>query len=65
MEYWRPSILYAIGRGIGSPLKIDRKTLDREIGFFARVLIDVDLAKNIPEKFSFREGSLNSLCSSR
>lgn len=35
---------------IGEPLKIDDKTLRKELGSFARVLVDVDFTKNLPEE---------------
>ncbi|KAL6194865.1 hypothetical protein ACLB2K_035940 [Fragaria x ananassa] len=33
-----------IARGVGTPLQLDKATKEREFGFFARVLVDVDLA---------------------
>lgn len=50
LEYWRPWILFPIGRGIGLLFMIDKKTKEKEISLFARMLIDVDLACAIPEK---------------
>lgn len=59
LEYWRASILYANGRGLGNLIKIDKPTLD-EIGLFARILKDVDLARPMAEKIIFREKIWNS-----
>lgn len=50
MEYWKPDFLYDIAKGIGTPLRIDKKTLDKELGLYARILVDVDFAKEIPEQ---------------
>lgn len=50
LEYWRPSILFGITRGIGLPLKIDRRTLNKEFGLFARVLVDIDFTKYLPDE---------------
>lgn len=51
MEYWDPAFLLDIAGGIGEPLKIYGKTLRKELGTFARVLVDVDLTKSLVEEF--------------
>ena len=38
-----------VARGVGVPLKIDKATLDGNFGTFARILIDVDLSKELLE----------------
>ena len=48
-EYWHPQILTSIAKGIGSPLKIDKATLEGDFGHYARILIDVVLSKNLQE----------------
>ena len=48
-EYWDANILKNIARGIGIPLKIDQNTLDGKFGHFARILIDIDLSKDLTE----------------
>ena len=48
-EYWYPNILLNVARGIGIPLKIDQNTLDGNFGHFARILIKVDLSKELLE----------------
>lgn len=47
-DYWHPQHLMEIARGVGTPLQIDRATKEREFGYFARVLVDVVLAGNLP-----------------
>lgn len=49
-EYWRPRILFAIARGIGIPLSLDDATINKSLGHFARVLVDLDLAAPIRDK---------------
>ncbi|KAK9266738.1 hypothetical protein L1049_027276 [Liquidambar formosana] len=43
-EYWHFKHLAAIARGIGTPLKIDDATRMRKFGYYARVLVDIDLS---------------------
>lgn len=50
LEYWRTSILFGIARGVGIPLQIDRKTITKEFGLYARILVDVDLARELTEQ---------------
>lgn len=59
IEYWSPSNLYSIARGIGLPLKIDAKTLSIENAIFARILVDIDLAKALPERILVKRKDLN------
>jgi len=46
-EYWRKRILFAIARGVGSPICTDTITskprMERTFGHYARVLVDMDL----------------------
>lgn len=39
-----------IGRALRRPVKVDDITLKRKIGYYASVLVEVDLSKAIPEK---------------
>lgn len=50
LEFRKAQNLLNIARGIGMPLKIDRLTLDWYQGMFARVYVDVDLSKSLPER---------------
>lgn len=53
-EYWRPKILFAIASSVGTPLCTDAVTskpaIDRTFGHFARVLVDMDLSKDLKYK---------------
>ncbi|KAL6206463.1 hypothetical protein ACLB2K_023711 [Fragaria x ananassa] len=47
-DYWHPQHLMEIARGVGTPLQLDRATIEREFGYYARVLVDVDVASDLP-----------------
>ncbi|XP_050376340.1 uncharacterized protein LOC126793761 [Argentina anserina] len=47
-DYWHPRHLMEIARGVGTPLQLDKATKEREFGYYARVLVDVDLANELP-----------------
>jgi len=48
-EYWRKKTLFEIASGLGTPLIIDKATLNRRFGLYARVLVDVDLSEQFFE----------------
>ena len=48
-EYWDASILKNIARGVGIPLKIDQNTLEGKFGHYARILVDIDLSKELTD----------------
>ncbi|XP_026417232.1 uncharacterized protein LOC113312710 [Papaver somniferum] len=50
LEYWDEKTLFTIGRAIGNPIKVDAATLQYQSSFYAKVLIEIDLAKTIPNK---------------
>lgn len=44
LEYWHPHILFSVANGIGVPIAIiNKSTFDKSFGFYAKVLIEVDL----------------------
>ncbi|XP_062014371.1 uncharacterized protein LOC133730879 [Rosa rugosa] len=47
-DYWHQQHLMEISRGVGTPLHIDKATKERQFVYFARVLVDVDLAGELP-----------------
>ena len=47
-DYWHPRILMEIASEIGTPLQIDKATKDRQFGYYARILVDIDLSKDHP-----------------
>ncbi|XP_026420089.1 uncharacterized protein LOC113316073 [Papaver somniferum] len=50
LEYWDEKTLFKISRSIGNPIKVDAATLNYQSGYYAKVLIEIDLAKSIPNK---------------
>ncbi|KAF9598176.1 hypothetical protein IFM89_025793 [Coptis chinensis] len=55
-QYWDYEILMSIARGLGNPVGVDKHTLNRDFGFFALVLVEIDPAKPIPGKILVEEG---------
>ncbi|XP_068476973.1 uncharacterized protein [Phaseolus vulgaris] len=43
LEYWRPTTIFSITRGLGNPLFLDDHTTRKNRVFFARVLVDIDM----------------------
>jgi len=50
LEYWQPKAIFSIVCGISRPLSLDDYTNNKSQGFFARVLVDVDLLSNFPNQ---------------
>ncbi|XP_058783669.1 uncharacterized protein LOC131658389 [Vicia villosa] len=53
-EYWRPKIVFAIASSVGTPLCTDSASnsscFERPFGHFVRVLVDMDLTKELRYK---------------
>ncbi|XP_065881792.1 uncharacterized protein [Euphorbia lathyris] len=49
-EFWDKRIMASIARAIGVPLRFDKNTVEGEMGHYARILIDVELSKEIQYK---------------
>ncbi|XP_026459729.1 uncharacterized protein LOC113360435 [Papaver somniferum] len=50
IEYWKEKILLHIGKSLGRPIKADENTLKKDVGYYASILVEMDLAKEIPSK---------------
>ncbi|KAF6169262.1 hypothetical protein GIB67_013692 [Kingdonia uniflora] len=50
VEFWEVDTLMALGRTLGTPIQIDQSSITMDFGYFAKVLIDIDLAEPIPSK---------------
>ncbi|XP_026454556.1 uncharacterized protein LOC113355818 [Papaver somniferum] len=50
LEYWDEQTLFTICRALGTPVKVDETTLNYDNGYYARVLMNIDLANKIPNK---------------
>ncbi|GAU36722.1 hypothetical protein TSUD_318200 [Trifolium subterraneum] len=52
LEYWQPRILFEIAGAIGTPISIDENTRNHSFGHYTRVLVDVNMAGNLPDSLS-------------
>ncbi|XP_026451422.1 uncharacterized protein LOC113351697 [Papaver somniferum] len=50
IEYWREDILMSMGSAIGRPIHIDSTTLKKVVGYYASILVEIDITKTIPNK---------------
>ncbi|PIA40480.1 hypothetical protein AQUCO_02500291v1 [Aquilegia coerulea] len=50
IECWDVEALLSIGRAVGYPMKVDETSISKQFGYYANVLVDVDLNKPIPEQ---------------
>ncbi|KAF5193004.1 hypothetical protein FRX31_017409 [Thalictrum thalictroides] len=50
LEYWDVESIMSTTRGVGYPLKLDKATEKKKFGFYAHVLVDVDLTKTITDQ---------------
>ncbi|XP_026400062.1 uncharacterized protein LOC113295946 [Papaver somniferum] len=48
LEYWDEETLFKLSRALGTPVKVDDATLNYQSGYYARVSVEIDLAKTIP-----------------
>ncbi|XP_026430546.1 uncharacterized protein LOC113327584 [Papaver somniferum] len=46
VEMWVEKTLLALGKSLGTPIVVDKRTLNHEYGHYASVLIDIDFAKH-------------------
>ncbi|XP_026378691.1 uncharacterized protein LOC113273140 [Papaver somniferum] len=52
IQYWKDKILMNIGKALGRPIKFDETTFKKEAGYYANILVEMDLAKEIPSKIN-------------
>ncbi|KAF6156454.1 hypothetical protein GIB67_001497 [Kingdonia uniflora] len=50
VEFWEVDTLMVIGRTLGTPIQVDQSSTTMEFGYFAKVLVDIDLAEPTPDK---------------
>lgn len=58
IEYWNPTNLFNIARGVGLPLRTHPKTLVIENGVYAHVLVDIECSSTLPNKILFRRKNI-------
>lgn len=39
-----------IAKGLGTPRAVDKRTLEREYGYYTNILVEIDLSKPIPNR---------------
>ncbi|KAF6137905.1 hypothetical protein GIB67_041778 [Kingdonia uniflora] len=50
VEFWEVDTLMAIRRTLGMPIQVDQSSTTMEFDYFAKVLVDADLAEPTPNK---------------
>ncbi|KAL2938196.1 Protein SEY1 [Bienertia sinuspersici] len=53
LKYWGSKCLHKLGDSIGTTLKIDQVTLNKERLAYARLLVEVGLNRDLPDKVCF------------
>ncbi|XP_062086266.1 uncharacterized protein LOC133792381 [Humulus lupulus] len=53
LQYWGVNCLNALVSTIGKPIRIDKITKDRSLIKFARVLVDMEIAKSLPQYINY------------
>ncbi|XP_057808880.1 uncharacterized protein LOC131023356 [Salvia miltiorrhiza] len=48
-EFWHPEVLSGIARHVGTPILVDGMSARASVGYFARVLVEMNVALEIPE----------------
>ncbi|KAL5708551.1 hypothetical protein ACHQM5_019337 [Ranunculus cassubicifolius] len=54
-QYWDYEGLMTIGKGLGTPVGVDQRTIDRDYGYFANVLVDIDISKPVSSVVNVQE----------
>lgn len=44
-----------LGKSLGTLVGVDQRTIIKEYGYFANVLVSIDLSKHIPDKVNVKE----------
>ncbi|KAJ4712441.1 DUF4283 domain protein [Melia azedarach] len=55
-EYWCPNIIMGIARGVGMPLQLDKITREGIYGYYARVLMEVDVLDTLSQFLNVERG---------
>lgn len=54
MEYYDESVLLALASAVGTPIKVDMKTVDAARGKYARVCVEISLEQTVVGRLWFR-----------
>jgi len=49
LDYWRLREIFSIIRGLDTSLSLDKSTMRKNSGMFARVLVDIDMLSPLPD----------------
>ncbi|XP_026399672.1 uncharacterized protein LOC113295556 [Papaver somniferum] len=49
VELWTEKVLLSLGKNLGTPIMVDKNTLNHEYGCYAAILIDIDFTKKVPD----------------
>ncbi|KAL8477934.1 hypothetical protein ACS0TY_030005 [Phlomoides rotata] len=60
MEYWQPSILEAMATTLGTLIKIDDCIVHRRMGYYARLLVEIDMKNELIEKLLYKRSGVCS-----
>jgi len=47
---FKPKFIFSIGRGIETPLSLDYCTINKSRGFFAMILVNLDMSSKLPNQ---------------
>ncbi|XP_026459758.1 uncharacterized protein LOC113360465 [Papaver somniferum] len=61
VEMWVEKTLLSLGKSLGTPIMVDKRTLNHEYGHFASVLIDIDFSKLNSDSVHVEAGGRNFL----
>ncbi|KAL8494255.1 hypothetical protein ACS0TY_025160 [Phlomoides rotata] len=59
LEYWNKHIITALASVVGTVIKIDERTLNRTMGHFTRVLVELDLNQDREDTLMFERWGTN------
>ncbi|XP_042511673.1 uncharacterized protein LOC122086773 [Macadamia integrifolia] len=46
LEYWHENVLLSIAKAVGRPVALDRRTREGLLGYFAKVLVEIDISES-------------------
>lgn len=54
-------VLMTLGKALGTPIGIEKRTLDREYCYLANILVDIDMSKPVATRFVSKKIGVDSL----
>ncbi|XP_026433634.1 uncharacterized protein LOC113331063 [Papaver somniferum] len=59
LEFWTEKTLLSLAKSLGTPIVVDRRTLEHEYGHFASVLVDIDFSEAATDAIHITVGGLD------